>query len=48
MWNSLFYYYRKEHESCEFELYDVVAIDVLISTGDGKVRFKNTMDYYWI
>lgn len=29
---------RKEHEKCEFELHEVYAIDVLISTGDGVVR----------
>lgn len=28
---------RKEHEKCEFELHEVYAIDVLISTGEGKV-----------
>ncbi|RWS30163.1 proliferation-associated protein 2G4-like protein [Leptotrombidium deliense] len=29
---------RKEHEKCEFELHEVYAIDVLISTGEGKGR----------
>lgn len=29
---------RKEHDKCEFELHEVYAIDVLISTGEGKVR----------
>lgn len=28
---------RKEHEKCEFELHEVYAIDVLISSGDGVV-----------
>ena len=28
---------RKEHEKCEFELHEVYAIDVLVSTGEGKV-----------
>ena len=28
---------RKEHEKCEFDVHEVYAIDVLISTGDGKV-----------
>lgn len=28
---------RKEHEKCEFELHEVYAIDVLISTGEGTV-----------
>lgn len=29
---------RKEHEKCEFEVNEVYAVDVLISTGEGKVR----------
>lgn len=28
---------RKEHEKCEFDVHEVYAIDVLISTGEGKV-----------
>jgi len=28
---------RKEHDKCEFEQYEVYAVDVLISTGEGKV-----------
>ena len=28
---------KKEHEKCEFELHDVYAIDILISSGEGKV-----------
>lgn len=28
---------RKEHEKCEFELHEVYAIDVLISSGEGIV-----------
>lgn len=32
---------RKEHEKCEFELHEVYAIDVLISTGEGIVSKKN-------
>lgn len=31
---------RKEHEKCEFEMHEVYAIDVLISTGEGKVSFN--------
>ncbi|GFS94189.1 proliferation-associated protein 2G4 [Trichonephila clavipes] len=27
---------RKEHEKCEFEVHEVYAVDVLISTGEGK------------
>ncbi|XP_046581012.1 proliferation-associated protein 2G4-like [Haliotis rubra] len=33
---------RKEHEKCEFEVYEVYAIDVLISTGEGKGRESDT------
>lgn len=28
---------RKEHEKCEFLVHEVYSVDVLISTGDGKV-----------
>lgn len=28
---------RKEHEKCEFELHEVYAIDVLVSSGEGIV-----------
>lgn len=28
---------RKEHEKCEFAQHEVYAVDVLITTGDGKV-----------
>jgi len=33
---------RKEHEKCEFALHEVYAIDVLISTGEGIGREKDT------
>jgi curved DNA binding protein len=33
---------RKDHEKCEFELHEVYAIDVLISTGEGKGRELDT------
>jgi curved DNA binding protein len=33
---------RREHKSCEFELHEVYAIDVIISTGDGKSRQMDT------
>lgn len=33
---------RKEHEKCEFALHEVYAIDVLISTGEGVGREKDT------
>ena len=29
---------RKEHEKCEFEVHEVYAIDILVSTGEGKVN----------
>lgn len=29
---------RKEYEKCTFELHEVYAVDVLISTGEGQVR----------
>merc|ERR1712126_397210 len=32
---------RKEHEKYEFELHEVYAVDVLISTGEGQGREKN-------
>lgn len=32
---------RKEHEKCTFELHEVYAIDVLVSTGEGVVGFSN-------
>jgi len=33
---------RKEHESCDFEVHEVYGIDILISTGEGKGREKDT------
>jgi hypothetical protein len=29
--------YRREHEHCEFDVHEVYAVDVLISSGEGKV-----------
>ncbi|XP_053207642.1 proliferation-associated protein 2G4-like [Panonychus citri] len=29
---------RKEHDRCEFELHEVYAVDILITTGEGKGR----------
>ena len=29
--------HRKDHEKAEFEVHEVYAVDVLISTGEGKV-----------
>ncbi|XP_054161403.1 proliferation-associated protein 2G4-like [Oppia nitens] len=33
---------KKDHEKCEFEVNEVYAVDVLISTGDGKGREIDT------
>lgn len=33
---------RKEHEKCEFDVHEVYAIDILISSGDGKAKEKDT------
>jgi hypothetical protein len=35
-----FFLCRKEHEKCEFETYEVYGVDVLVSSGEGKVSFK--------
>lgn len=40
---------RKEHEKCEFELHEVYAIDVLVSSGEGIVRLpKKICSCRWI
>ncbi|XP_076437293.1 proliferation-associated protein 2G4-like [Babylonia areolata] len=33
---------RKEHEKCEFEVHEVYAIDILVSTGEAKGRELDT------
>lgn len=33
---------RKDHKKCEFELHEVYGVDVLISTGDGKAKERET------
>lgn len=33
---------RKDHNKCEFSVHDVFAVDLLISTGDGKTKEKDT------
>jgi hypothetical protein len=33
---------RKEHEKCEFDVHEVYAIDVLVSTADGKAKEKDS------
>lgn len=32
---------RKEHTKCEFAVHEVYAVDVLVSTGDGKTKEKD-------
>lgn len=34
---------RKDHEKAEFEVHEVYAVDVLVSTGEGKVREINKL-----
>lgn len=34
---------RKDHEKAEFEVHEVYAVDVLVSTGEGKVRGNNEL-----
>ena len=36
---AVFYNFRKDHEKCEFDVHEVYGIDVLISTGEGKVNY---------
>ena len=33
-------FHRKDHEKAEFEVHEVYAVDVLISSGEGKVRAR--------
>lgn len=37
-WFLSSWFCRKDHEKAEFEVHEVYAVDVLISTGEGKVR----------
>ena len=30
-------YHRREHKTCEFAMHEAYAIDVIVSTGEGKV-----------
>lgn len=39
---------RKDHEKAEFEVHEVYAVDVLISTGEGKVRGIFGIDDFFI
>ena len=38
----MFFIVRKEHEKCEFDVHEVYAIDILVSTGDGKAKEKDS------
>ena len=42
VYNLLVRFSRKDHSKCEFAVYDVFAVDILISTGDGKTKEKDT------
>merc|ERR1712226_461985 len=33
---------RKDHKKCEFELHEVYGVDILISTGEGKAKERET------
>ena len=35
-------YFRKEHKKCEFQVHEVYAIDILMSSGEGKAKEKET------
>lgn len=37
---------RKDHEKAEFEVHEVYAVDVLISTGEGKVREREMFIFF--
>lgn len=38
---------RKDHEKAEFEVHEVYAVDVLISTGEGKVRGNSVYNWFF-
>ena len=40
--NFFSFFSRKDHAKCEFAVHDVFAVDILISTGDGKTKEKDT------
>ena len=42
MYESRLSFLRKEHEKCEFDVHEVYAIDILVSTGDGKAKEKDS------
>jgi hypothetical protein len=42
VYKSRLSFLRKEHEKCEFDVHEVYAIDILVSTGDGKAKEKDS------
>lgn len=38
LYGSLSILFRKDHEKAEFEVHEVYAVDILVSSGEGKVR----------
>jgi hypothetical protein len=42
VYESRLSFLRKEHEKCEFDVHEVYAIDILVSTGDGKAKEKDS------
>ena len=38
----VFFYRRKEHPKCEFDVHEVYALDILVSSGEGKAKEKDT------
>ena len=44
LYSSLSVPFRKDHEKAEFEVHEVYAVDVLVSSGEGKVR---SVDWSW-
>ena len=39
---TLFCNCRKEHKKCELQVHEVYAVDILMSTGEGKAKEKDT------
>ena len=34
-------HHRKDHGKCEFSVHEVYAVDILVSTGEGKTKEKD-------
>ena len=43
LWTDVNVCCRKEHDKCEFDVHEVYGIDVLVSTGEGKVVLAGRM-----